>query len=36
MGAFLEAVDWPSAMTNALLIAILVELVQINGKVGRK
>lgn len=33
---FLESVHWPSAMTNALLIAILVELVHINGKVGRK
>lgn len=33
---FLESVDWPSAITNGLLIGILVELVQINGKVGRK
>lgn len=32
----LETVHWPSAMTNALLIAILVELVHINAKVGRK
>lgn len=36
MGGFLESVDWPTAFTNALLIAILVELAQINGKVGRK
>jgi hypothetical protein len=31
-----DAVDWPAAITNALLVGILIELVQINGKVGRK
>lgn len=36
MGAFLEAVDWPTAITNALLIGIMVELAQINGKLDRK
>lgn len=31
-----ESIDWPQAITNALLIAILVELVQINAKTGKK
>jgi hypothetical protein len=31
-----EVVDVAQAITNALLIGILVELVQINAKIGKK
>lgn len=31
-----ETLDWPTAITNGLLIGILVELVQINAKLGKK